>query len=243
MSANAVGSFPPTPPPWRPGHPWPPEYPGPPGRPWPPPQPPMPAPGPARVWIDRSEWPGRLYDRLLEQRIVMVTGVLDDEAATGLSAQLLTLDADGTQPIRLELQSLDAQLAAALSVMGVLDVIRAPISAYAGGRICGPALGVLSGASHRYAYPSALFVLCEPPIQLVGTVRTMATQKEQVRLMLDELFFRLAEVTGRDADQIRSDFEQQRLLGLDEAIDYSLVHARAGPRKPAHPGLQPGTDQ
>src|SRR5205814_3483404 len=71
------GSFPPRPPmpPWRPG---------PPERPDQPPQPPRPNPAvqPARVWVEQGEWPGRLYERLLNQRIVMAAGWLDGEAAT-----------------------------------------------------------------------------------------------------------------------------------------------------------------
>jgi len=94
------GSFPPRPP-------MPPGRPGPPERPDQPPQPPRPNPAiqPTRVWVEQGEWPGRLYERLLNQRIVMASGCLDGEAATRLCAQLLTLDAEGEGPIRLELQT------------------------------------------------------------------------------------------------------------------------------------------
>jgi ATP-dependent Clp protease protease subunit len=141
----------------------------------------------------------------------MAHGRLDDEAATRLSAQLLTLDAENMQPIRLELQGLDAELPAALSLMGVLDVVRAPVSAYVGGRISGPALGVLAAADHRYTYPSALFILCEPRMQFDGTV----------------------------TDELQADFEHQRVLTAGQAIDYGLVQGPAEPRRPAHAGLQP----
>ena len=67
--------------------------------------------------------------------------------------------------------------------MGVLDVVRAPVSAYVGGRISGPALGVLAAADHRYTYPSALFILCEPRMQFDGTVTTVASQEEMARVM------------------------------------------------------------
>ena len=236
--------IPPTPPgpPWPPDYPWPPEHPGtPPDHPGP--GRPEPSPGqPSPAWIDRGEWPARLYDRLLEQRIVMAHGWLDNEAATRLSAQLLTLDAEATQPIRLELQSLDAELASALSVMGVLDALRAPVSAYVGGRIRGPALGLLALCGHRYAYPSALFVLSEPRMHFDGTVSSVASQEQQVRLMLSELLSRLAQVTGRDVEQIRSDVEHQRLLTVDDAVAYGLIEGRAEPRRPARTGLQPGRD-
>jgi ATP-dependent Clp protease protease subunit len=227
---------PPTPP-WRPHppeYPWPP---APPGTPDPPPNQPVPG-QPPRAWFDRGEWPGRLYDRLLEQRIVMAHGWLDNEAATRLCAQLLALDAEGTQPIRLELQSLDAELDAALSVMGVLDALRVPVSAYVAGRIRGPAVGLLALADHRYAYPSSVFVLSEPRLQFNGTVAAVTAQERQATQMIGELVSRLAAVTGRAVGQIRSDLETQRLLTADEAIEYGLVEGRAEPRRPAQTGLQ-----
>lgn len=218
-------------PPWRPQppeYPWPPTHPGRPDR---------AASQPARAWIDRGEWPARLYERLLEQRIVMAHGCLDNEAATRLCAQLLTLDAESSQPIRLELQSLDADLDAALSVMGVLDALRVPVSAYVAGSIRGPAVGMLALADHRYAYPSAVFVLSEPRLQFDGTVAEVTAHEEQARRMLGELASRLAAVTGRDVEQIRSDLECQRVLTVDEAIEYGLIEGRAEPRRPAQTGL------
>jgi ATP-dependent Clp protease protease subunit len=107
-----------------------PEFPWPgspvPGRPQSPGGPqPDPAP-PTRVWLDpHAGWQDKLYERLLEQRIVLASGVLDEPAATRLSAQLMTLDAEGDGPIRLELQNLQAELPAVLALMGVLDVVRA----------------------------------------------------------------------------------------------------------------------
>jgi ATP-dependent Clp protease, protease subunit len=229
---------PPTPP-WRPQ---PPEYPWPPAHPGTPDQPPnQPSRAePTRGWIDRGEWPGRLYDRLLEQRIVMAHGWLDNEAATRLCAQLLTLDAESTQPIRLELQSLDAELDAALTVMGVLDALRVTVSAYVAGRLRGPGVGLLALADHRYAYPSAVFVLSEPRLQFDGTVAAVTAQERQASQMLRELASRLAAVTGREVEQVRSDLEAQRVLTVDEAIDYGLIEGRAEPRGPARTGLQPG---
>ncbi|HEX2286835.1 MAG TPA: ATP-dependent Clp protease proteolytic subunit [Mycobacterium sp.] len=189
-----------------------------------------------RTW---GEWPARLYERLLEQRIVMAHGRLDNEAATRLCAQLLTLDAENTQPIRLELQSLDAELDAALTVMGVLDALRVPVSAYVAGRLRGPAVGLLALADHRYGYPSTVFVLSEPRMNFDGTVAAVTAQEQQATHMLSELASRLAAVTGRDVEQIRSDFERQRVLTVDEALEYGLIDGRAEPRRPLQTGLRP----
>jgi len=177
-----------------------------------------------------STWPARVYERLLEQRIVMAHGELDDEAATSLCAQLLTLDAEGDEPIRLEVQGLTAGLAAALTVMGVLDVMRVPVRARAGGQLAGPALGVLAAASDRRAYPNAVFMLSEPRVGFEGSATSLASHEEQVRGMLDQLYLRLASVTGREVDEIRADARRGRYLTADEAISYGLIHGPADTR-------------
>jgi ATP-dependent Clp protease protease subunit len=217
-------------PPWRPG---------PPERPDQPPQPPRPNPAiqPTRVWVEQGEWPGRLYERLLNQRIVMASGCLDGEAATRLCAQLLTLDAEGEGPIRLELHNLDADLPAALTVMGVLDTLRVPVTAYAGGRTSGPGLGVLASARHRRAYPNAFFAMSEPKVSFDGSVTDVAVHEEQVRAMLDELYARLAEVTGHELDEVRDDARQGRLLTAEQAIGYRLIEGFAEARGPAGRGI------
>ena len=205
----------------------------PPGIPPRPDVPPSRPPAPGRGWPDLPQWPGRVYERLFEQRIVMAHGELDDEAATSLCAQLLTLDAEADQPIRLEMQGLTSGLAPALTVMGVLDVLRVPVRAQVAGQLSGPALGVLAAASDRRAYPNAVFVLSEPRLGFEGSATALASHEEQVRAMLDQLYLRLAEVTGREVDEIRADARRGRYLTADEAVSYGLIHCTAdsaGPR-------------
>ena len=185
---------------------------------------------PARVWPGPSPWPGRVYERLFERRIVLAHGQLDDEAATSLCAQLLTLDAERNEPIRLEVQGLTAELAAALTVMGVLDVLRVPVHAYAGGQVGGPALGVLAAAPQRRAYPNAVFTLSEPRLDFEGSATSLASDEEQVRVMMDALYLRLADATGREVDEIRADARRGRSLTADDAIGYGLVQGRADAR-------------
>jgi ATP-dependent Clp protease, protease subunit len=240
MILSGTDAFPPPPgiPP-RPGippHPSIPPHPAVPSRPGVPPGPGIPprpdvAPPPAvpsvRVWPDVSPWPGPVYERLFERRIVLAHGELDDEAATSLCAQLLTLDAERNEPIRLELQGLTAGLAAALAVMGVLGVLRVPVHACAGGQLAGPALGVLAAAPQRRAYPNAVFLLSEPRLGFEGSATSLSSHEEQVRGMMDALYLRLAEVTGREVDEIRADARQSRYLTVDEAIAYGLIQGPA----------------
>jgi ATP-dependent Clp protease protease subunit len=186
---------------------------------------------PTRVWLDPDRGlPDPLAERLLKQRVVLVSGVLDDAAATRLSAQLLTLDAEGDGPVRLELQNLKAELPAALMLMGILDVVRAEVQALASGETGGPALGVLASCPRRLAYPNALFTLSEPKLRFAGTATAVSVHEQQAERMVDSLYYRLAEATGRDAEEIREDTRRGRVLTVAEAIGYGLIHDRVAKR-------------
>ena len=223
----------------RPGEPGWPSTPLTPGWPsTPPPARPEPT-SPVRVWLDPlADWQASLYERLLTKRIVLASGLLDDEAAARLSAQLLTLDAEGNKPIRLELQNLRAELAAALTVMGILDVLRVPVHGCGSGEISGPALGVLASCAQRTGYPNATFTLAEPRLEFGGTVTAVTARQQQMTRMLDTLYYRLAEVTGREVDEIREDARGRRSLTTAQAIGYGLIQSQETPSRPhqANPG-------
>jgi len=209
-----------------------------------PPSAPGPVP-PTRVWLDpHADWTSKLYERLLAKRIIMVSGVLDDEVASRLSAQLLTLDAEQEDPIRLELQNVRAELPATLTVMGILDVLRVPVHACVSGEISGPALGVLASCPHRSGYPNAIFVLAEPRLHLGGTVTAVSAGEQRMTRMLDTLYFRLAEVTGREVDEIRADARRGRTLTTGQAIGYGLIQGQETASRPPLPGglPDPGRD-
>jgi ATP-dependent Clp protease, protease subunit len=232
--------------PTEPSRPAEPTWPGTPPRPgWPLAPPPGPGPSfsPARVWLDPDAgWKTALYERLLAQRIVLASGLLDAEAAGRLSAQLLTLDAEGDQPIRLELQNLRAELPATLTVMGILDVLRVPVYGCVSGEISGPALGVLASCSRRSGYPNASFVLTEPRLEFGGTVTAVTAREQQMIRMLDTLYFRLAGVTGREVDEIREDARRGRSLTTAQAIGYGLIQAQETSPRPGS-GHDPGPGQ
>jgi ATP-dependent Clp protease, protease subunit len=220
--------------PGQPGMPGQPDMPGRPGSPFSPSQPPLDPIPPARAWPTAPDGgSARLHEQLLKKRIVLASGILDDDATARLSAQLLTLDAEGNEPIRLELQNLRAELPASLTLMGILDVLHAPVHASVSGEIGGPALGVLVSCPRRTGYPNAVFVLTEPKLSLGGTVTAIAAREQQVTRMIDTLYFRLAEVTGREVDQIRDDARRGRSLTCAQAIGYGLIQAQqSAPDRP-----------
>jgi len=216
----------PTTPPGRPG--WPAPYPG--------PNPPNPGPAPGthpapplphdHLGGDQNGW---LYRQLMDRRIVLAQGTLDARLATVLCAQLLTLDAEGEDPIQLHLHTPDGDVGAALTVVDALDALRVPVHAVAVGTVGGPGIGVLVAAGQRSSYPHASFHLTEPRTAVHGTAHEVAAHEANHRGLADDLYDRIARVTGRTAEQVRDDARQGRYLNAAEAVEYGLIE-RITPR-------------
>jgi ATP-dependent Clp protease, protease subunit len=118
-----------------------------------------------------GDWSNVLAKRLFEQRVVLLSGPLDDANATRVSAELMTLDAEGDDAVSLRIDSGEGSLALALTLMDVIELMGVPVRALCLGQVGGPALGVLAVCRHRAAMPSTRFSWREPSTQLAPRAR------------------------------------------------------------------------
>jgi ATP-dependent Clp protease protease subunit len=176
--------------------------------------------------------PGWLEERLFDQRIVMVRGPLGQEAATGIAAALLTLDAAGAEPVQLHVASSGGELGAALAVIDVIDSMTAPVHAVVTSEAGGAVLAVLAASQQRAAYRHARFKLAEPRAAgVTGTADEVAAAAGQHLRELEEVVLRLVEVTGQPRSRIEDDLAAGRSLSAAEARDYGLIDTVVGDEK------------
>ena len=202
--------LPPDPPePQRPSSPWLPEA-----------RPPGPASATASLVIGAPDW---LAQRLLDQRVVALSGELDDDAANRAVAQLGLLDASGDAPVSLRLSGVSADLGIALTLVDALDLMGAPVHAVSLGTLTGPAVALLAVADNRAAGRHTTLHLCEPrwPHGLPG--RELDTVAAEHARQLRRLQERMAEACRRSADELAADMRAGKLLTADEAREYGLV--------------------
>jgi ATP-dependent Clp protease protease subunit len=192
-------------------------------------QPASPAP-PPEPWPDGgSPLPGWLEERLFDQRIVMIRGPLTGQAASGIAAALLTLDAAGPEPIQLHVASAGGDLNAAHAVIDVMDAMAAPVHAVVTSEAGGAVLAVLAAAERRTAYRHARFKLAEPRAAgVTGTADEVAAAAGQHLRELEEVVLRLVEVTGQTRSRIEDDLSAGRVLSSAEARDYGLIDEVVG---------------
>jgi ATP-dependent Clp protease, protease subunit len=206
--------------------PWPPEVPPH----WPPTPPRQPTPAPAPIlptweepdpaWTDRP-----LIDRLLEQRIIMVGGSLDDSVANRVTAQLLLLDRADQRPIELHVSCDQAELGASIALGDAIDMVSAAVHAVVRGELVGPAVAVLCAAGRRAAHRHAVFRL-QLPTETTGgtaTAEELAARAERYRREAAQVVNRVATASGREERLVDDDFAKGRLLSAEEALDYGLV--------------------
>jgi ATP-dependent Clp protease protease subunit len=168
-------------------------------------------------------------DLLFDRRIVVANGHLDGDLATDLSARLIMLDGTGDEPISLHLRAPDADLEAAFAVADTMGILNCPVHVVVIGQAGGPALMILAAGRRREMTPHATLLLTEPGTRYSGPAADVAIHEEELRRRVDAFYIRLAEVTGREVDEIRADAREGRMLTAEQAREYGLIHAIARP--------------
>jgi ATP-dependent Clp protease, protease subunit len=202
--------------------------------PWPPPRPePEPAPwypGPLPA-VPGSGLVPELADRLLAQRIVLLSGPLDGAAATAAVARLMLLDADSGERIELRLSCPDGDLEASLVLAEAVDLLRAPVTAVLLGTVGGPVLAVVAAADRVVAHANASLVLREPRTSATGRADELLSAGEQHARQVAELCSRIATATGRLPDEIAAQLREGRVVDARQAVEYGLVDELLAPRR------------
>ena len=170
-----------------------------------------------------------LTRRLMEQRVVLLRGPLDEATVTRVSAELMTLDADGDDAVTLRIDCGEAALAPALTLMDVVELMGVPVRALCLGQVGGGAIGVLAVCAHRAAMPSTRFMLSEPATHMEAHVRNVAQWAELRAAELSRFCERVGAAVGKPAEEVGADLETGRFFGAIEALEYGLLDEVARP--------------
>ena len=133
-----------------------------------------------------------LRDRLLERRIVLASGRLDDVAATELAARLMYLDGVGDDPIELRYSCSEGELSAAIALADTVELLGVELRATAAGAVGGPAVLPFAVATRRLAHPHATFRLVEPEVEIRGRASDIAAEAERHAALVASFHRRLA---------------------------------------------------
>jgi ATP-dependent Clp protease protease subunit len=175
-----------------------------------------------------------LAQRLFEQRVVVLHGPLDDATASRVSAELMTLDAEGDTAVSLRIDSGDGSLALALTLMDVIELLGVPVHALCMGHVGGPVIGVLSVCSRRSSMPSTRFSLREPTTEMQARAREVEQWAQLRRDEWRRFTERLAVAVGRPVASVAESFSNGAFMSAQEASDFGLIDEICRPKGAIH---------
>jgi ATP-dependent Clp protease protease subunit len=174
---------------------------------------------------------GFLFDR----RIAVLRGSLDDQLATRVATELMTLDATGDGPISLQVDCAGGTLTAALTLVDVIDVLGVPVHALCMGRVEGAAVAVVASCANRRSLPHTQFRMCDPEVSFSARA-SQAAQLARSQLDLLERYHKvLSRATHNSFEEIEAWCGSGARFDAPEAMRRNLIdeisHGKAGLRR------------
>ena len=167
-----------------------------------------------------------VYSHLLAERIVYLGTAIDSGVANVLIAQLLHLEAQGSeQEINLYINCEGGDMTSMLAVYDTMQYIQSPVATTCVGQaVAAGAVLLAAGASGRRAVlPHTRVVLHQPAARGQGTVPDLILQADEVVRVRADIEEILAKHTGQSLEKLRHDTDRDRVFTARAAVEYGLV--------------------
>jgi len=174
----------------------------------------------------RGERAFDIYSRLLRERIIFLTGPVEDYGASLIVAQLLFLEAENPKKeISFYINSPGGVVTSGLSIYDTMQFIRCPVTTLCVGQAAsmGSLLLTAGEPGHRFALPNARIMVHQPSGGFQGQATDIlihAREIEALKRRLNEIYVKH---TGRDYDAIHTALERDNFMTADAAKEFGLI--------------------
>ena len=178
--------------------------------------------------IEKSSNSERAYDiysRLLKDRIVILSGEIDDNLSNIVVAQLLYLDSINNEDISLYINSPGGSITAGMAIYDTMNFIKSDVSTICIGMAASMGAFLLSSGCRgkRFCLPNSEVMIHQPLGGAQGQATEIKIAAERILKLKSKLNRILSSNTGKDLDVIEHDTERDYFLDSDEALEYGLV--------------------
>jgi len=174
----------------------------------------------------RGERSYDIYSRLLKDRIIMLSGEVNDQVASTIVAQLLFLEAqDPDKDIYFYINSPGGVITSGLAMFDTMNYIKPDIVTICIGQAASMGAFLLSSGAKgkRYALPNARIMIHQPSGGAQGQSTDIQIQAEEIQRLKDTLNEIMAENCGKKAKQLEKDTERDNFMSSKEAVEYGLI--------------------
>lgn len=174
----------------------------------------------------RGERSFDIYSRLLKERVIFLSGAIDDYISNLVVAQLLFLESENPEKdISIYINSPGGSISAGLAIYDTMQFVKPSISTMCIGQAASMGAFLLAGGAKgkRMALPHSRVMIHQPSGGAQGQASDIEIQANEIIELRAKLNKILALNTSKDVQVIAKDTERDRFLGAKEARDYGLV--------------------
>ena len=180
------------------------------------------------VVIDKENNVERSYDifsRLLKDRIIFISGEIDDNLANSVVAELLYLDSLEQKDIFLYINSPGGSITSGMAIYDTMNFIKSDISTICIGMAASMAAFLLSSGTKgkRIALPNSEIMIHQPLGGVEGQATDMKIRTDRIIETKSKLNKILSENTGKPLSKIKKDTERDYFMSSKKALEYGLI--------------------
>ncbi len=175
---------------------------------------------------NRGERSYDIYSRLLKERIIFLSGEVNDQMADLIVAQLLFLESeDPDKDIQIYINSPGGSVSAGFAIYDTIQYIKPDVSTICIGLAASMGAFLLASGTKgkRYALPNADIMIHQPLGGAQGQASDIKIHAEKILKTRERLNRILSERTGQDYERIDRDTDRDFYMTADEAVDYGLI--------------------
>ena len=176
----------------------------------------------------RGERAYDIYSRLLKDRIILLNGPVTDDSAGIIVAQMLFLSNDDPKTdIQFYINSPGGSVSAGFGIIDTMRYLRCDVATTCIGMAAsmGAALLSMGTKGKRFVLPNAQVMLHQPLIGgvLQGPATDLGIEAKHMLRLRDRLYKMLADATGKTVEQVHRDFDRNKWLFAEEAVEYGCA--------------------
>ena len=176
----------------------------------------------------RGERAFDIYSRLLKERIVFLTGEVNDAVSSLICAQLLFLEAENPdKEISFYINSPGGVVTSGLAILDTMNYIKCPVSTVCMGQACsmGSLLLTCGEKGRRFALPNARVMIHQPSGGFQGQATDMEIHVKEILAIKKRLNQIYVEQTGKTLKEIEVAMERDNFMTAEEAVKFGLIDA------------------
>ncbi len=167
-----------------------------------------------------------IYSRLLKDRIIFLSGEVNDQMSDIIIAQLLFLESeDPDKDIQFYINSPGGVVTSGLAIYDTMNYIKPDVSTICIGQAASMGAVLLSSGTKgkRFSLPNSNIMIHQPSGGAQGQASDIVIQAEQIIKIKEKLNHILASNTGQDLEKIEKDTDRDFAMTAEEALEYGLI--------------------